>query len=42
MSVATWMFLAIVVVPLLLLVVDLVSRKAPEPSAPPVRGPARR
>ena len=42
MSVAMWMFVAIVVAPLILLVIDLVSHKAPTPSAPPARGPVRR
>ena len=37
MSVATWTFIAIVVSPLVLLVVDLVAHKAPEPLAPPAR-----
>jgi hypothetical protein len=38
MSVVTLMFGAIVVVPLVLLVVDLVGRKSPDPSAPPAHG----
>lgn len=43
MSVATWMFLAVVVLPLVLLVIDLVAHKAPAPSAPPAhRAAARR
>lgn len=42
MSVALWMFVAMVVAPLVLLVVDLVSRKPPTPSAPPGRGAAHR
>jgi hypothetical protein len=41
-SIAMWMFLAIVIAPLVLLVIDLVSRKAPEPLAPPVPGAQRR
>ena len=42
MSVAMWMFVAIVIAPLVLLVVDLVARKAPEPLAPPARAGQRR
>lgn len=38
MSVATLTFSAIVVAPLVLLIVDLVGRKSPDPSAPPARG----
>jgi hypothetical protein len=38
MSVATLMFSAVVVSPLVLLVVDLVGRKSPDPSAPPAHG----
>ncbi|MCW2991422.1 MAG: hypothetical protein JWM73_2016 [Solirubrobacterales bacterium] len=38
MSVVTLMFSAIVLAPLVLLVVDLASRKSPDPSAPPARG----
>ena len=38
MSVATLMFSAIVLSPLVLLVVDLVGRKSPDPTAPPAHG----
>jgi hypothetical protein len=38
MSIATLTFSAIVVAPLVLLVVDLVGRKSPDPSAPPPHG----
>jgi hypothetical protein len=38
MSVATLTFSAIVIAPLVLLVVDLVGRKSPDPSVPPARG----
>jgi hypothetical protein len=38
MSLFSLMFSAVVLTPLVLLVVDLVGRKAPAPSAPPVRG----
>jgi len=38
MSFATLMFSAIVVAPLVLLVVDLVGHKGPDPTAPPPRG----
>jgi hypothetical protein len=38
MSLATLMFSAIVVAPLVLLVFDLVAHKGPDPSAPPPRG----
>jgi hypothetical protein len=42
MSVLTLTFSAIVVVPLVLLVVDLVGRKSPDPSAPEAHGGRRR
>jgi hypothetical protein len=42
MSVASLMFIVVVVMPLVLLVIDLVSRKAPAPSAPPARNAVRR
>jgi hypothetical protein len=42
MSVATFSFTAIVLTPLLLLVIDIVGRKAPVPLAPPARGTQRR
>ncbi|MFL5846867.1 MAG: hypothetical protein ACJ762_19465 [Solirubrobacteraceae bacterium] len=38
MSVVTLAFSAIVVAPLVLLVVDLVGRKSPDPTAPPAHG----
>lgn len=38
MSVMTLMFSAVVVSPLVLLVVDLVGRKTPDPTAPPAHG----
>lgn len=38
MSVMTLMFSAVVLSPLVLLVVDLVGRKAPDPTAPPAHG----
>jgi len=38
MSLTTLSFSAMVIAPLVLLVVDLVGRKAPDPSAPPPRG----
>lgn len=41
MSVTTLMFSAIVLSPLVLLVVDLVGRKTPDPSAPPAHGARR-
>jgi hypothetical protein len=41
MSVATLSFSAIVLAPLVLLVVDLLGRKTPDPSAPPPRGVRR-
>src|SRR4051812_9867460 len=41
MSFATLMFSAIVLAPLVLLVVDLVGRKDPDPSAPPAHGARR-
>jgi hypothetical protein len=41
MSVATLMFNAVVVAPLVLLVVDLFGRRSPDPSAPPPRGVSR-
>lgn len=41
MSFATLMLSAIVLVPLVLLVVDLVARKAPDPAAGPPRGARR-
>ena len=41
MSVASLMFAAIVLTPLVLLVVDLVARKSPDPTAPPAHGARR-
>lgn len=38
MSLATLTFSAIVLLPLVLLVIDLVGRKAPDPTAPPAHG----
>lgn len=38
MSVATLTFSAIVLSPLVLLLVDLVGHKAPDPTAPPAHG----
>lgn len=42
MSVASLMFAAVVLLPLVLLVVDLVGRKTPDPAAPPAYGTSRR
>jgi hypothetical protein len=41
MSLTTLSFSAMVIAPLVLLVVDLVGRKSPDPSAPPARGVRR-
>lgn len=41
MSVATLSFSALVLAPLVLLVVDLVGRQTPDPTAPPARGVRR-
>ena len=41
MSLVTLSFVAVVVVPLLLLVVDLFGRRSPDPSAPPAHGSRR-
>jgi len=41
MSFATLMFSASVVAPLVLLAVDLIGRKGPDPTAPPARGARR-
>ncbi|MCW2968363.1 MAG: hypothetical protein JWM71_2135 [Solirubrobacteraceae bacterium] len=38
MFVAECAFVAIVVTPLALLVIDLIGTKSPDPSAPPARG----
>lgn len=41
MSLITLSFSAVVLAPLVLLLADLVGRKAPDPSAPPPRGARR-